>query len=76
MSSRKEMLAVSILWESSSLLVGEQDGDLVAHEGLPQPVGSDAQQGLAVGVREEALRELCQRDQVAAFGLQQFEAPP
>ena len=59
-----------------SLLVGEQDGDLVAHEGLPQPVGCDAEQGLAVGVREKALRELGQRDQVPALGLEQLEAPP
>ena len=55
------------------LLVGEEDGDLLAEERLAQAIRGDPEQGLAVGVREKSLRELRQGDEVAPLGLEELE---
>ena len=57
-----------------AVLAREQERHLLALQRLAQPVRCDAEQRLAVRVREEPLGELRQGDQVAALGLD--EAKP
>ena len=74
MSSRKRWLAVSIRCESSPFSSARRIATCSHCERLAQPVGGDAEQRLAVGVGEEALGELRQRDQVAALGFEESQA--
>ena len=58
------------------LLVSEKYRHVPRSEGLAQPIGRHAQQGLPVRVREEGLRDASHGRQVLALRLDEPETPP
>ena len=58
-----------------SMVVGEEDGHLLAEQRGPEAIRRHAEQRLAVRVGQEPLGQLRQSDQVPALGLEQAEAP-